>query len=404
MRNHSFLILTCCLIALLLLKSEIRGEDSSFANSGRSIYTPPQNWKITGYSKAPVKKDPVAPVGKEIVQVDQTANISLTQNPDETLAQPIITAPVPPAGKADVPINWNLDDETISANSRLSLFMLDPRPVRKSLFQGFSGNFTYLPDSGKYQSGQYQIEGAVSLGVPVPNTDSVFLISPLISWTQMTMPQELNFLFDKQKKLIKTGASIEYLLPLCNSLLFDGNIDLFYASDGKAGGNDTFRINGYGALIWKMGPTAELVLGASYNDVTKNSIFPIGGILWRPSENLYMELLFPRPKIAWRLPETWCGACKVPYWFYVSGEYTAERWQIESEWQISERNNSNFDFRYEDIRIAVGIERKGLNEINWAIEGGIVLDRSLKFQSSEEKLYMKYQPGTVGFARLKVMY
>lgn len=404
MRKLSFLILTFSLIALLLVKSEIRGEDFSFANTGRSVYTPPQNWKITGYNKAPVKKEPVAPTGKQIVQADQTARIALTQNQSETLAQPVLTVPVPPTGKTDVPVDWNLDDETISANNRLSHFMLDPRPVRNSLFQGFSGKFTYLPDSGKYQSGQYQIDGAVSFGLPVPNTDSVFLISPLISWTQMTMPKELDFLFGDQKKLLKTGASVEYLLPLCNSLLFDGNVQIFYASDGKAGGSDTLRMNGYGALIWKMGPTAELVLGASYNDVTKNSIIPVGGILWRPSDDLYMELLFPRPKIAWRLPEAWCGACKAPYWFYVSGEYTAERWQIESNWQIPGVNNSSFDFRYEDIRIAVGIERKGLNEINWAIEGGIVLDRSLKFKSAEEKFFLKYQPGTVGFARFKVMY
>ncbi len=384
--------------------SEIRGEDPSFANSGQSVYIPPQKWRITGYSKAPVRNEPVAPVGKETVYINKTSGIASEAVYSEPAVTPYQTT-VPPTGKNDVDWNWNLDSENVTANDRLAAFMLEPRPIRESLFQGVSAIFSYLPNTGKDQLGQYQITGSMTFGIPFPAKDSPLLISPLFSWTEMDMPYQTETFFGQQKKLVKTGLSLEYLLPVSNSVLLDGNLQILYASDGKAGGNETIRLIGYGALVWKIGPTAELVGGAFYNDVSDTSVIPIGGLLWKPSDDLYWEILFPRPKVAWRLPPALCGNSQdLPYWIYLAGEYTTERWEIETENNIDWRDAFYSALKYEDIRILAGIERKGTDQVNWALEGGVVLDRELKINGTNKNYYQKIRPDTVGFARFKVMY
>ena len=65
------------------------------------------------------------------------------------------------------------------------------------------------------------------------------------------------------------------------------------------------------------------LLGVAYVHGGWDKIVPIAGVVYEPSDDVKYELVFPRPRVAWRLPNS-----PVPgrdeYWFYVLGEF-AER-------------------------------------------------------------------------------
>lgn len=365
-------------------------EGSSLYFSGTPTYTAPRNYGFLGYSK-PRSTKPVPPSGKER-EIPETSSIAVYDS-------------VPPAGKSGVNELWSLDnDPPLGAESRLSHFMLEPRPIRSSILQGAAVDFSYLANSKNVQSGMYQIEGSATFGFPCPSLNTPLLISPICQWTEWNVPNQLQNDLGNKLSLISAGLSMEYLGPVHDSLLLDLNLDLLWASDTHARTSEALRIIGYGSAIWRLGDRSRMVLGVSYNDVGHFKIVPIAGLLFKPTDDLVLELLFPRPKISWKLPDH-CHSnsrSNAPYWIYLAGEYETGKWNIRA------KNGSLFSdkttYSYHDVRLFGGIERKSLSELNWALEGGIAFDRHLQVDNSDFHLHSEIKPGTTGFARLKIMY
>ena len=73
-------------------------------------------------------------------------------------------------------------------------------------------------------------------------------------------------------------------------------------SDFQEGTAKGIRVPGHAAAIYTWSPTTKIVFGAAYLDRRCGiDVIPIGGMIWKPRDDLHFELVFPHPKIAWRI-------------------------------------------------------------------------------------------------------
>ena len=84
------------------------------------------------------------------------------------------------------------------------------------------------------------------------------------------------------------------------------------------------RINGRAVAIYDPTPEWKGVLGVTYVNGGWAKIVPIAGVVYEPNDDVKYELVFPRPRVAWRLPNS-----PVPgrdeFWFYVLGRIRRTR-------------------------------------------------------------------------------
>ncbi len=74
-------------------------------------------------------------------------------------------------------------------------------------------------------------------------------------------------------------------------------------------------------------------------------LLPAGGLVWTPNANTKFEILFPDPKLAWRLRQVG----NMEWWVYGRGEYGGDSWTISTPTGVIETD-------YNDYRVAIGME------------------------------------------------
>jgi hypothetical protein len=137
--------------------------------------------------------------------------------------------------------------------------------------------------------------------------------------------------------------------------------------------NDTaqaLRITGHGFGAWEASEELRIVAGLIYLDRYDVNILPAGGLLWTPDDGRRFELVFPRPRLAWRISETPQAA----HWVYVAGEFGGNQWAV--------RRTSGVDdvVVYRDYRLLAGWERRpGDLGASWRLEAGWVFGRAVEY-------------------------
>jgi len=90
-----------------------------------------------------------------------------------------------------------------------------------------------------------------------------------------------------------------------------------------------------------------------------------------PREDVRLEVIFPRPKLAYRLMRDESQS----RWVYLAGEFGGGSWAIE-------RTTGSKDVAtYSDWRLILGLENKFANKTSWLFEAGYVFNRQLDYNS-----------------------
>jgi hypothetical protein len=126
----------------------------------------------------------------------------------------------------------------------------------------------------------------------------------------------------------------------------------------------------------RLAPAWELALGIDYLDRDDISLLPVAGLLWRPNSFVKLDALFPRPRLAIRLPDG-------NEWVYVRGELGGGTWAIER----ADRSRDNAT--YSDLRLALGVESFNAEGRATSFEVAYVFDRELSYRSG----IGDFQPG-----------
>jgi len=153
----------------------------------------------------------------------------------------------------------------------------------------------------------------------------------------------------------------------------EANVTVGVFSDFNTVTTDSVRAFGTGLGFFRVTPTVTLKGGVTYLDRLDLKLLPAFGLFWRPNEDVYFEIFFPKPKLSQRIT-TW-GNTDV--WLYVGGEYGGSSWTVERTAGNSERADLN------DIRVYGGFEFVSrVSAWRGYIEAGGVFERELFYENS----------------------
>jgi hypothetical protein len=162
-------------------------------------------------------------------------------------------------------------------------------------------------------------------------------------------------------------------------------------SDFEQFNENAIRVVGRGIVRYEMLPgTLELLFGAMYLDRSDFNVLPAGGVVWMPWDGARYELLFPRPKVAWRFAQD-PGLSED--WFYVSGEFGGDVWLVERAATVERMT-------MRDLRAIVGLERRKDGGAGCRLEVGYVFARSFEFDVSATE----YEPDDTALVRFGMSY
>lgn len=134
--------------------------------------------------------------------------------------------------------------------------------------------------------------------------------------------------------------------------------------------HESLRYQGYGYGLVALSPSFQLKAGVIYLDRFRYKLFPAGGIVWTPNDDVRFEILFPNPKLAIRLP----GYSTTEWWFYARGEYGGGSWTVDTD-PLFGGGVTRVD--YNDMRFALGLDFKTVRGLNGLAEVGITFEREL---------------------------
>lgn len=305
------------------------------------------------------------------------------------------------------------------------------REGRNSLFQSVGFEASNAANTGAARCGLFETRADVTLGLPLPTVQTPLLVSPTFAWTQIETPEDLPSPFDDKISLFSQGLTFQYYVPLNERLLINVNVNAFYNTDYHSSASDAWFFNGYAAAAWKINPRTNLLFGVYHNGAAENwKTIPVGGLVWKPREDFYLEAMIPYPKIAKRVD---LGVVDEninasPHWIYVAGEVGGNIWAFETASldEVASRPfaTPNVDaelaslrrdaiwagrqarVRYFDFRIFAGIETKSGRDVDWALEGGVALARELSIQTIDDgpEFNRRYTPNAVGIVRFRASY
>ena len=148
---------------------------------------------------------------------------------------------------------------------------------------------------------------------------------------------------------------------------------VFYSGDFKAKASDSLRYPAHIAGIWNLNPRIKVIFGVVFSD-RKDSYnwFPMAGLIWTPNEDLSIELLVPRMRIAQRV--RWFDSMTDggEDWFYTAFEFGSGSWGYKP---IEGR------VEYRDLRLLLGYERRTRFGLTLGLEIGYMFDRHLAFDN-----------------------
>jgi hypothetical protein len=271
-----------------------------------------------------------------------------------------------------------------------------PADNRCGSFQKLSFVNTYLPRMGSNGFGWYDVELTSVWGVPFPNKDAPLVITPGFATHWLNGPASL----DIPAQLHDVYTEFRWLPKIGEGFRADVAVQPGYYSDWDGSSTRAVRLTGHVSGIYDWTPTFQLVLGAAYLDRPDVEVLPIAGVIWKPDADSEYRLVFPAPKIAWRLPfirspdPYYVRETSTETWFYFAGELGGGTWAIRHSDGTSDLMS------YGDWRVYLGTETRTIEGISSHIEFGYVFHRLIRLSSTGDDT----QVGNTAMVRAGVNY
>ena len=151
----------------------------------------------------------------------------------------------------------------------------------------------------------------------------------------------------------------------------ESNFTVGVYSDYEHLDSDSLRLTGVGLTWYRLDEANTLKIGAEYFDRLELKLLPAFGLFIRPSNDLQLDLYFPRPRIAQRLP----SFRSLETWWYIAGEYGGGNWTVQRDF-----GDDRIDIN--DYRAILGIEWFGQRGVTGFAETGYVFNRELVSQAA----------------------
>ena len=235
---------------------------------------------------------------------------------------------------------------------------------------------TYLsPDAFSGSRGLGLNETDIATTFSVPNflyTSQPVRISPGFAFHFWEGPDTATTGADLPGQTFSTYLANDFSTPWNRQLGAELNLTIGLYTDFQEVTSDSIRITGVGLGWFRLNNTTTFKAGIEYLDRVRVKLLPAIGFFIYPTPDLKLDVYFPRPKIAQRLPNL--GNYEV--WGYLGGEYGGGSWTIERINGVGDQVDVN------DIRAFIGLEWLGPRQVTGFLEGGYVFDREIVYRSA----------------------
>lgn len=155
------------------------------------------------------------------------------------------------------------------------------------------------------------------------------------------------------------------------------NVTVGVYSDFHSTNSHSVRVTGLGLGWFRLNNTNTIKVGIEYLDRVHTKLLPAVGLFIYPTPDLKLDIYFPRPRLAQRLPNL--GNYEV--WGYIGGEYGGGSWTIERIGGMGDQADVN------DIRAYLGVEWMCPSQVTGLFEFGYVFNRNIIYRSSPDVIY-----------------
>ncbi len=210
--------------------------------------------------------------------------------------------------------------------------------------------------------------------VSIPNflwTTQPIRISPGFIFHYWDGPKFPGLFFDMPPRAFSTYLAFDYSTSWERRVGGEINLTVGLYTDFKQVTSDSIRITGVGLGWFRLTPNSTLKFGVEYIDRLAIKLFPAGGLFIQPTPDIKLNLYFPRPKIATRLP----NFSNYEVWAYAGAEYGGGSWTVKRAAGFGDQVEIN------DIRTFIGFEWLGPRGVTGFFEGGYVFERELVFRA-----------------------
>jgi hypothetical protein len=135
---------------------------------------------------------------------------------------------------------------------------------------------------------------------------------------------------------------------------------------------EAFNLDGNITAFYRVDPQWMWVIGIQYWDRVNNIFIPNAGVVWNPTDQLELRLLFPKSRISYFLGTIGDAA----HWIYATGEYHVEAYQVKMPGVTDDER-----IQLSDWRFAIGC-RSDHAWYDKYVEVGYVIGRQVKYLRS----------------------
>ena len=246
---------------------------------------------------------------------------------------------------------------------------LECRPLLKT----WATAFTFLPSgSGSHGFGVESIEGSATFQIPFLDGHAPLLVRPgagIHFWQQPTFGQPL-YTFGMPKTVYDLYVDVGWQPRVADWLVLDLGITPGIYTDFNNTGDEAFRLRGRAVGIFCYSEEFQIVAGTAALNRDRFNWIPVFGVLWNPSPEWRVNLVFPESKISYLAKRD--GSRE--WWVYVSSELGGGVWAVQRGGVL------NDSVEYDDWRINLGVEWKSQYGVSGLVEVGYVFSRELFFQ------------------------
>lgn len=245
-----------------------------------------------------------------------------------------------------------------------------PPGTRPGLFQKANFSAAFLPRFEGDSIGVSGFKTNLVFGVPFPARQTPLLVTPQYRVLFLDGPD----FTDVPARVHEAELGLSHFRPLTDRWMFNGAVTLgLYADDHSFGDGDALRVTGRALGIYDLSSTWKGIVGVVYLNRAGLSVVPAAGLTYDRGD-LKVDLVFPRPRVAWLLPgSTPRGADQ--RWLYLMGELGGNIWAVRRE------SGAADTLSYGDARIIVGYERQRIGGVSSRWELGYVFNRELEYDS-----------------------
>ncbi len=261
-----------------------------------------------------------------------------------------------------------------------------PGPLQQAIF-----TITDLPRLGSNGLGLLTLDTSLTIGLPAPTINSPLLVTPGFGSTfvdEISGPSDPGL----PSQLYENWIQARWLTKLGKRFGVDLAVAPGWYSDFVNDSSQAFRITGHGFGAWETNENLRIVAGVIYLDRHDVNMLPAGGLLWTPDDKRRFELVFPRPRMAWKISEDHRSA----HWLYLAGEFGGNQWAVRRD------SGANDVVVYHDYRLLFGWERRPADlGINWRLETGWVTGRLVEYYITDTA---DYHPNDTFLVRCGIWY